>query len=158
MSRTMPKQKPRRSEQVVCTPKEFIRLVCVRLGCKFFIDLAALKSNAICNNYITPEEDSLSCLWKEHIPEWTWAWLNPPYANIAPWVKKASKSNRKIVVLVPASVGSNWWRDHVHEQAWVLFLNGRITFEGHKAGYPKDLALLVYGLEPGYDIWDWKRS
>jgi hypothetical protein len=74
---------------------------------------------------------------------------------------KAKESQRQIVVLVPASVGSNWWKEHVHREAWVLFLNRRITFEGHTAGYPKDLALIVYGPDKagcGYDIWDWRTA
>jgi hypothetical protein len=28
----------------------------------------------------------------------------------------------------PAAVPANWYRDHVHGQAYVLFLNGRLAF------------------------------
>lgn len=157
MKRTMPAQKPGRSEQVVVTPDEFMRAVKSRLGIDHFcIDLAANDKNTKANRYYSSEVDSLVHNWRRAVPS-GWAWLNPPYSDICPWVQKALLSGRHIAVLVPASVGSNWWRDYVHDQAFVLFLNGRIQFEGHTTGYPKDLALILYGLEPGYDIWRWKE-
>ncbi len=158
MAHTMPKQKPGKSEQVVCTPMEFVVAAERRLVTHFYIDLAALDVNKVCSFHIGPAEDSLAADWRRKIPIGRWAWLNPPYSKIGPWMKKAYQSGRLIAVLVPASVGSNWWRDYVHGKAWVNFLNGRIQFVGHKAGYPKDLALIVYGLEPGYDIWTWKTK
>lgn len=153
----MPKQKPHRSEQTVVTPMGFVMAVEKRFGIThgFYIDLAAAEDNNRADRFFAPDDDSLAQNWKRSIPVNRWAWLNPPYSDIRPWVEKAWCSGRQIVMLVPASVGSNWWRDWVHDKAYILLLNGRITFEGHKAGYPKDLALLVYGLEPEYDIWDW---
>jgi hypothetical protein len=61
---------------------------------------------------------------------------------------------------VTAGVGSNWWRDHVHDKARVLLLNGRITFVGETHGYPKDCCLLLYGpsVEPGYEVWSWPAA
>lgn len=161
MSHTMPRQKPYRSEQTVVTPPEFIESVLHLLGLKeFYIDLAATKTNAKAKIIITPNMDSLRQEWCDWIPFGKTGWLNPPYSDIRPWVQKAYESQRSIAMLVPASVGSNWWRDWVHEKALVLFLNGRIQFVGHPAGYPKDLALLLYARPlapvPGYDIWRWK--
>lgn len=172
MNRKMPVQKPGRSETIVRTPREFLNLVERKFWVTLSIDLAALPNNSVCPAFISPEEDSLALTtsWRRLIPPGSYGWLNPPYDDIAPWVKKAHEARRGIFVLVPASVGSNWWRDYVHEKAWVNFLNGRIIFNdkqgrpicspktGKPTPYPKDLALLVYGLEPGYDIWDWKRS
>jgi hypothetical protein len=77
-------------------------------------------------------------------------------------------------MLIPAGVGSNWWRDYVHNKAMVLLLNGRITFGGcppnPKTGkvdaYPKDCALLLYSPEnkfyidhgdAAYDVWSWAK-
>ena len=57
--------------------------------------------------------------------------------------------------LVPAAVGSNWFRDYVDGKALVLLLNGRLSFDG--AGpYPKDCILCLYGIEPGYEVWSWR--
>lgn len=87
--------------------------------------------------------------------------LKRPYAHIAPWVGRAWSESRKgahVLMLLPAGVGSNWWRDFVHEKARVLLLNGRLTFGGETAPYPKDLVLLEYGpkVYPGYTVWNWR--
>lgn len=172
----MPPQKPGKSETVVLTPKEFVRAAAKFLGIsQFSVDLAALKSNAHCLVYIGPKTDSLAkhTSWRDWIKAGEWGWLNPPYDNIAPWAQKALLSGRKVAMLVPVSPGSKWWRESVHEQAMVYFLQSRINFldkDGKKIGsmskkdgkwratpYPKDLALIVYGMEPGYDFFNWRQ-
>lgn len=181
---SMPKQKPGRSEQSVQTPTEFMAKVAKKFG-KPVWDLAADEKNTQCGDcYFDENNDSLKQDWSRLSYEWNYTqdghfgdapfWLNPPYKKIRPWVKKAVESDARILVLVPASVGSNWWRDHVHDQCLVHFLNGRITFVGHKAPFPKDLALLEYNLfkpewsdqahgtfptlQTGYRIWSWNSS
>lgn len=59
-------------------------------------------------------------------------------------------------LLVPASVGSRWFAEHVHGWARVLALSGRLSFDGI-APFPKDLILAVYGEPPGFDVWDWRQ-
>jgi hypothetical protein len=57
-------------------------------------------------------------------------------------VKKAHEEmikGARTAMLVPAGVGANWWRDHVHNKAHVLLLNGRIMFVGHHAAVPERL-------------------
>jgi hypothetical protein len=63
----------------------------------------------------------------------------------------------KIALLVPASVGSNWYRDYVDRYAYVLFLNGRIDFIPGEP-YPKDCMLVLYGYsnKPGNRVWTWR--
>lgn len=158
MSKKMPPQKPGKSEQSVATPPEFIRAAKRRLGIdEFAIDLAADDNNRITHTYYGEDTDSLKQSWL-----WDgWCWLNPPYTDIKPWVEKAWNESRygaHIAVLVPAAVGSNWWRNHVEGKAYITYLNGRITFVGHTTSYPKDLALLLYApfLEGGHTTWRWK--
>jgi phage N-6-adenine-methyltransferase len=158
-----PKQKPGRSKQDYATPTEFLRAVQKLLKIdEFSYDLAADSSNAVAPGYFTEEDDSLVQDW--HVID-GWMWLNPPYAHIEPWVKKAYESESKIAVLLPASVGANWWRDWVDRKAVVLFLNGRLAFmrDRPKWLYPKDCALLLYGVEPfedgpWYSVWNWKNG
>ena len=166
MARKMPKQKPGKSETIVRTPPEFLQAVKRFLGIKYFaIDLAALPNNSVGLGHYTPKDDALSKVWSKYVKV-DWCWLNPPYDNIRPWAKKCAEESKKgvrIAFLIPASVGSNWWRDYVHEKARVYFLNGRLTFlyaDGtrHKGPYPKDLALVLYGDEPGYDVWNWRKE
>jgi phage N-6-adenine-methyltransferase len=157
-----PKQKPGRSKQDYGTPPEFLEAVKQRLGiAEFSIDLAASADNAVTWRHMTAEQDALTAWSWFSGPGWNW--LNPPYATIGPWVQRAweewnGSTSAATAVLIPAAVGSNWWRDWVHEKARVLFLNPRLTFVGCKDPDPKDCALLLYGLPYGYEVWTWKPS
>lgn len=154
-----PKQKPGKSKQDYCTPRNFIADVEGRFG-PLAVDLAARADNTKAPEFITPERDSLIAPWDS----WSKvnAWLNPPFGNIDPWAAKCLKMaplfrewGGRILLLTPASVGSNWYRDHVHDKARVIFLNGRLTFEGAEDAYPKDCMLTVFGAGgvPGFEIW-----
>lgn len=162
MSRSAPIQKPGRSKQDYGTPADFVAAVKRRFGvAEFDIDLAASVENAIAPMFYTIEQDALKQPWKTK--NRGIAWLNPPFAHIAPWAEKAYHESRKgarVVVLVPAGVGSNWWRDWVHSKAFVLLLNGRLTFVGCEDPYPKYCVLLVYGpdVAPGYEVWAWSKK
>lgn len=174
-----PKQKPGRSKQNYGTPAAFIRAVKRRLEIDYFdCDLAADEHNAKADTFLTKEDDALSA------PTWKldsgWNWLNPPFAHIDPWAAKAFEEMTlhevRTAMLIPAGVGSNWWRDHVHGKALALLLNGRLIFDGTpinpKTGkpdaYPKDCALLLYSREDydaiqkngdwPYDVWEWKKD
>lgn len=163
----MPEPRHRRgkSKQDVATPRIFIEAACHKLRIReFSVDLAAHHGNFVVEPYITPDMDSLSddVRWEDFTRQ-CWGWLNPEFADIHPWVDKAWRASRlgaQVAVLVPASVGSLWWKECVHEKAYVLFLNGRIKFVGSEDYYPKDLALLLYHpmLQGGYSIWSWMQE
>lgn len=167
--RKMPPQKPGLSRQDYATPPEFMSAVMKKFDIsKFTYDLAASVENAKAENFFCEEEDSLSQDWRKLKGN---LWLNPPYADIAPWAMKCSASrealhSRRIFFLVPASVGSNWFLESIHKPIasgeWgvkVYFLNGRISFDG-KAPYPKDCMLVVFdgASKSGYDVWSWKEK
>lgn len=165
----MPQQKPGRSKQDYRTPPEFLDAVKRKLEITGFdADLAADDANAVSDLYFTKDDSAFDA------PTWKfgrgWNWLNPPYSAIGPWVARAfdamAHEQANTAVLIPASIGANWWRDHVHGKAMVLALNGRITFVGCDTGYPKDCALLLYspfeyscinGGDWPYDIWSWTK-
>ena len=152
---SQPKQKPGKSEQIVCTPRVLLDAVEARFGAIKY-DLACSEANKVCPDAYSVEAsgDSLGCMWP--LADDGLCYLNPPYGNITPWAKKAHGSSARIAMLVPASIGSNWFRDHVHGKAYVLALNPRVTFVGHSAAYPKDLILAVYGHGlTGFDVWRW---
>lgn len=164
MSRKMPAQCPGKSEQSVGTPPEFIRSVLHFLDIEYFaMDFAAEVGLTVSETYFDKEMDALSLDWHKYLSSRQWGWLNPEYADIAPWVRKCAEEKEcgaNIAVLVPASVCTNWWRDYVHDIADVRFPTGRLTFTGHTASYPKDLALLLYsrGRVPGYQPWNWRNE
>ena len=159
---TMPIQKPGRSKQDYQTPPEFVQTVRLRLGIEAFtVDLAADNFNTQACFWYSEEDNSLVQDWSQWVGQW--CWLNPPFAHIEPWVEKAAKEAKlgaQVVVLVPASVGANWWRDWVEPYAYQVFLNGRLTFVGETTPYPKDCALLIYtpwGFR-GHEVWDWRKD
>lgn len=153
------------SKQDYGTPPEFLKAVkdLLKIYDGFALDVAASHENAKADRYIVETTDSLAddILWDS---EGGWNWLNPPFGNIRPWVAKARQQTYvygfRTAVLVPASVGSNWWSVYVDRHADVHFLNGRITFEGAKDPYPKDCALLLYhpAATGGYTCWAWQKE
>jgi phage N-6-adenine-methyltransferase len=165
-TRVMPAQKPGRSEQTVGTPWSLVHAVEKRWGGhKMDFDLAALPSNAKAARFFTPNDDALTKAWSkiEGLPKKdARLWLNNPYSNNAVWVGKSALFSKttfckltgaRVFQLLPAAVGSNWWAEYVHKRAAVYFIRPRVKFNGHRAGYPKDLALLVWGDKPGYHTW-----
>lgn len=159
-----PPQKPGRSKTDYQTPREFIEAVERAFG-RLDWDLAAHQDNHIVSSWYGPggvEEDSLTQDWSDIAGRCNGnLWLNPPYDDIGTWAKKSSETKLgpydRIFFLVPASIGSNWYRDYVFNHALTIALNGRLSFDG-KNPYPKDLILACYGYKPGFEIWDWKRD
>jgi phage N-6-adenine-methyltransferase len=160
--RKMPKQKRGSSEQTVETPPEFIDAVQDTFG-PFSFDLAATPENAQARLHFGPgapadRENSLTAKW----PEGCLSWLNPPYDPITPWAQKCaiharrSKPQTHILMLVPASVGANWYRDYVLPFADVYSV-GRLHFIGSPDPYPKDLVLCHYWALGGHKFkhWNW---
>lgn len=159
MAKHVPRQKPGRSKQDYATPPAFLQAVKHRLDIRAFdCDLAASADNAVAPRFYTAAQNSLKQPWRVG-PGWNF--LNPPFARIEPWVERAwnqaIRADARTAVLVPAGVGSNWWRDFVHAKAHVLLLNGRITFVGETMPYVKDCCLLLYGpkIVPRYSVWTW---
>ncbi len=151
----MPKQKPGKSSGVVGTPWTLIRSIEDKYG-KISWDLAASKENAKAPQFITEQENSLTVDW--HKLEGL-LYLNPPFAHIGVWAQKCfdeSVKGAKIIMLVPASVGSEWYADFCFENCLTVAIRPRLTFEGHTNCYPKDLMLLMFGFEEvGFELWKW---
>lgn len=153
-----PAQKPHSSKQTYATPREFIDAVQAKFGSIAF-DLAAERETSVTGPLacFTKEDDALEQEWAGEIRDWLW--LNPPFGDIGSFAEKCAAESAKgarILMLVPASIGSNWFRDHVLGKAMVFGLNPRMSFDG-KSPYPKDLMLCVYanGVH-GFDQWRWK--
>lgn len=162
---SMPAQNPGRSRQDYSTPPELLLAIKDYLWINHFsIDLAASDANKVAPLFY---DEATNALADEH--PWCvdendggWAYANPPYFNIRPWVEKAyheaTNHGAQIAMLVPASTGSNWWADWVHDKANVLLMQGRVRFVGASGPYPKDTVILLYAphIKGGYTLWDWK--
>jgi phage N-6-adenine-methyltransferase len=170
---TMPVQKPGRSKQDYGTPAPLLMAVCDRLKVsEFSFDFAASDENAVAGRYYTQASDALGpnrpwaamCLAPDigYGQGFTWGWLNPPFADIAPWVEKAAREaalGLHLAMLIPASVGANWWKAWVEPYAYALHLNPRVKFVGCTDMYPKDCSVLIYTPErlTGAETWEWMR-
>jgi len=155
------------SKQDYATPRKFLDAVQRRFGTIVF-DLAAHADNCVVPGYFGPGgilQDALSpeCVW-QRCPSGS-LWLNPPFDTIAPWARKCAEVGgftqsrcrsvgQRILFLVPASVGSEWFAQYVDGEALVVFLRPRLSFDG-KNPYPKDCMLCVFGAQPGYECWRW---
>jgi phage N-6-adenine-methyltransferase len=154
-----PTQKPGRSKQDYGTPPTFLAAVAARFG---FIDadLACTRDNAVAPLRLTEDIDSLKQDWRTLAARV--AFLNPPFGDIRPWAAKLDAECRELprwtLMLVPASMGSKWWADHVLGKC-MAFGIPRMQFVGADALYPKDLALLAYGFGvAGAGYWDWRKE
>lgn len=156
----------------IWTPKPFIAAVTHKFG-PLTVDLAATPECTCAPAYLTKADDALD-------PARRWhrfgglCWLNPPYSDIGPWAEKCAvecEKGARILLLVPGSIGANWWWDYVEPYADVYSI-GRLTFDNcfdRKTGklvrtpYPKDLALCHYSPWPGagsmrMQRWQWRKE
>jgi len=87
-------------------------------------------------------------------------WLNPPFGDLRPWAARCASEARlgaQIVMLTPASLGSEWYCDEVQGHALTLVVRPRLTFVGCTAPYPKDCAIHLFGFGMvGLGTWRWK--
>jgi len=153
---TQPRDRTQTEQDVGTDPRLFSAL---NSHFGFNYDLACTKENMLCKFGLTPSEDSLSVDWHKLDG---FLWLNPPFGDCKTWAKKCheeSLKGAKIVLLTPASVGPTWFRDFIYKKAKVRFLNGRLTFVGHKQPYPRDLVISIYdNINFGMDIWNWRKG
>ncbi len=153
-----PIQKPGKSRQDFGTPVEYLDAIAHRFG-RIEFDLAARADNTVAIDFHGPDTDSLRQDWS--LPGVRVAFLNPPFENIRPWAAKCESVRmlpRWTIMLVPASMGSLWWRDHVLGKCQADGIP-RMQFREATGLYPKDLACLAYGFGvAGSGYWDWRRG
>jgi hypothetical protein len=155
-----------KTKQVVSTPKAFL-VACENEFGPILRDNAATHANARCADYFTLErgEDALKLDWGLSDPS-AFSWLNFEWHDARPWVRKCEEEMERgcnILTLGLASIGSKWYRDHVHGKVHVKSI-GRLQFEGETNPNGADLMLMCFsksyvekhgaGLEP----WDWRAS
>lgn len=156
--------------QDVGTPPELIAALQFVFG-PIYKDLAGSEVNHVVEDWISPEEDSLSfetewpcweLQWLENeltaaqgYPHWTingWSYLNPPYGNLktGDWFARCvgeMEEGRHIIVVIPASVGARWWKKWIEPYAWVIPLGVRPQFVGYNNSNARDIAVCVFSQE-----------
>ena len=100
----------------------------------FTLDVAAAAHNTKCERFYDRDQDGVQQTWGGHT-----VWCNPPYSDIAPWIRKAWdcwQTTNRIVMLLPANrTEQQWWqllvepyRDRPGSPLTTRFLPGRMRF------------------------------
>lgn len=104
------------------------------------LDAAASADNALCNRYITEEQNTLTTPWADFLVAPGYVWLNPTYSDITPFVQKAaaeSKNQIGTVMLVPSDTSVGWFREAIETASEVRFIvGGRLAFINPVSGKP----------------------
>lgn len=131
----------------------------------FVIDLCATGENKLCEYFIDPSIDLFSpgadkyvekalelITSADSLPIVPWAWINPPYQGggktglfVARAVELCKAHGLGLVALIPASVGSVWWRDSVAPFFDFVIFTRRLQFQGAPATAQFDTAIAVMG-------------
>jgi hypothetical protein len=157
------------SKQDYGTPRDFIVAVEHKLNGTIVHDLAAHSENRVVQTWFGPGSvipDAFEFEWHKMFGL---LWLNPPYEDIGKWAERCAMESLRgahIAMLVPAAVGTNYFRKWIWPYARVMALSPRIAFLGQepnpKTGkidpYKKDLMLCEYSqdLKPSFECWRWK--
>lgn len=99
----------------------------------FTLDPCSTEENHLCERYYTKEQDGLSKKWGGAV------FCNPPYSQIAKWVKKAYEEalqGTTVVLLVPARTDTRWFHEYIYNKHEIRFIKGRLHFSGSKQAAP----------------------
>ena len=109
----------------------------------FDLDAASSAQNALCDRYLTIEDNALEV-------DWTGlgvrsVWCNPPYGReVGKWVEKCRREADKgirVCALVFARTDTRWWHDHIMGRARMVYLfRGRVKFGRSDTGEMKHAA------------------
>ncbi|HAV1453458.1 TPA: phage N-6-adenine-methyltransferase [Enterobacter hormaechei subsp. steigerwaltii] len=106
----------------------------------FQLDAAAAPHNALCRKFITAEQNTLETPWSDCLNVPGYVWLNPPYSDITPFVKKAAAESANqigAVMLVPADTSVGWFKEAIQTASEVRFITaGRLAFINPVTGKP----------------------
>ena len=106
----------------------------------FQLDAAAAPHNALCRKFITAEQNTLQTPWADYLNVPGYVWLNPPYSDITPFVKKAAAESANqigTVMLVPADTSVGWFKEAIQTASEVRFITaGRLAFINPVTGKP----------------------
>lgn len=143
----------------------------------FTMDAACMHNTTLVPEcYLTPYENSLSVNWAE-VPHTLYAdtpedyygdhrvWLNPPYSDIDPWVRKAHRESLRgitTVMLLPMDATARWWAAGRADEIRIItgyydggrWRSGRIDFIDTNTGKeikgnPKGSCFIIFNSRPG---------
>ena len=129
--------------EVWSTPNDFFEKLNKEFN--FNLDPCAIKENAKCENFYTPEDDGLTKSWGGHI-----VFCNPPYGKkIKDWVEKcyneSKKENTTVVLLIPARTDTKYFHEYIYNKSKeIRFIKGRLKFGNSKNSAPFPSMIVVF--------------
>ena len=119
------------------TPKFVIDRILTLINMPIVHDVCAEPHTSKAYSFWTAEDDALTKDWREPLigggsmPKALY--LNPPYSDLAPWVKKAWEASRNGVIVVgclPDDRSVGWYQQYVEDKAPIIYVpDRRISFE-----------------------------
>ena len=114
------------NKQELETPRELYDQACEMFKVKPVVDVAATRENTKCEIYFAKQEDGLAQEWIHD------SFLNPPYNNVKPWVKKAYEQNIKhnisVLALLPVKTDTSWFHDYILGKSRIYFIRRRVRY------------------------------
>lgn len=111
----------------------------------FTFDAAATRENSKCGSrYCGKEWQNIN--WINQAKGGT-IWLNPPYSDIANFIKKAYWSSvygATVVCLIPSRTDTKYWHDYVMLADEVRLIRGRLRFSNSDNSAPFPSAIVVF--------------
>lgn len=126
------------------TPKDVFNDLNEDLG-PFTLDVCATPENKKVDLFFTRKENGLVQDWGGHV-----CWMNPPYSEVAKWVRKAynesRKPNTRVVCLLASRTDTRWFHKYC-VKGTVWFIKGRLKFEGaeNQAPFPSMIVIFPQG-------------
>lgn len=109
---------------------------------RFVADMACSNENKLCDLGFTEQDDSLSLDWKGEIDKayplksnYDYVWLNCPYSNPMPWVKKALESQAGglgVVMLLNDDTSVGWFAEALKGVSEIRHIVADATPEGKR--------------------------
>ena len=120
----------------------------------FECDAAATVSNTKCKFFIGAAYDSLKTEWLSDGIHETF-WCNPPYSQIAAFLKKAYEESQKgalVVCLIPVRSDTYYWHDYVMKAQEIRFVKGRLKFGDATTGAPFPSCVVIFDKSMRYSM------
>ena len=104
------------------------------------VDVAASVENAHCPIFVDERTNALATPWSWFAMKGEYAWCNPPYSNIGPWVDAANEARAEgvgCVMLVMLDQSTSWFKQAKKScQEIIIVEGGRIAFLHPETGKP----------------------
>lgn len=73
---------------------------------------------------------------------------NPPYSEIAKWVKKCYEESREegtvVVLLIPSRTSTKYFHDYIYHRAEIRFISGRLRFNDGEGRAPFSSMIVIF--------------